>query len=85
VGKLNGFFLPRIRHPEDAELSVRDVPTRGAYRRSRLGRGVVLAGPGARLACAPRRIGGVFFLDSLLPRQPRSARGGIPHRRSDGS
>jgi hypothetical protein len=39
-------------------------------RRSRVGRGVIPAGPSTRLACPARRIGGVFFLDSLLSRRP---------------
>ena len=66
-------------HSEDAEISVRDAPTRRTYRRSRLGRAVIPAGPGTRLACPPRRIGGVFFLDSLLLRRPRSTCGCVPH------
>jgi len=69
--------------PQDAEVSARDTPTRRTYRRSSMGRAVIPAGPSTRLACTPRRIGRVLFLDSLLPRRPGSARGRVPHRGRD--
>ena len=81
---LTDFSFRLYATPSDVEISVRAALAHGTYRRGCLGRAGV-PGPGAGIARAARRIGRVFFLDTLLSRRPRSTCGCVSHGRRDSS